>query len=67
MTKAELSQLFYLNREIEAEKRRIAELEAKATNISANVTGMPGVSSTPAPTPQSRWNTPMEVRKSEAD
>ena len=42
MTKAELSQLFYLNREIEAEQRRIAELEAKATNISAKVTGMPG-------------------------
>lgn len=42
MTKAELSQLFYLNREIEAEQRRIAELEAKATNISAKVIGMPG-------------------------
>lgn len=42
MTKAELSQLYYLNREIEAEQRRIAELEAKATNISAKVTGMPG-------------------------
>lgn len=42
MTKAELSQLYYLNREIEAEQRRIAKLEAKATNISAKVTGMPG-------------------------
>lgn len=44
MTKAELSQLYYLNREIETEQRRIAELETKATNISAKVSGMPGVS-----------------------
>ena len=42
MTKAELSQLYYLNREIETEQRRIAELETKATNISAKVSGMPG-------------------------
>ena len=42
MTKAELSQLYYLNREIETEQRRIAELETKATNISDKVSGMPG-------------------------
>lgn len=41
MTKQELSQLYYLNREIKAEQRRIAELEAKATNLSVNVSGMP--------------------------
>ena len=44
MTKADLSQLFYLNREIEQQKRRIAELEAAATNCNAKITGMPHVS-----------------------
>ena len=34
MTKRELSQLYYLNREIEQEKRRLGELEAAAQNIS---------------------------------
>lgn len=43
MTKKELSQLRYLNREIEADKRRLAELEAAATDTAAKITGMPHV------------------------
>lgn len=43
MTKDELSQLFYLNREIDSQKRRITELEAAATNCTAKITGMPHV------------------------
>lgn len=41
MTKQELSQLYYLNREIERDKKRIAELEALATGASVQITGMP--------------------------
>lgn len=41
MTLKELSQLYYLNREIEMDKRRLEELEAKAVSCSPNLTGMP--------------------------
>ena len=41
MTKKELSQLYYLNREIEEQQRRLAELEALATSCTAQITGMP--------------------------
>lgn len=43
MTKKELSQLYYLNREIEQLQRRIAELEARALSTSKPITGMPSV------------------------
>jgi hypothetical protein len=43
MTKQELSQLYYLNREIEQLKKRIAELESTATSITQSITGMPHV------------------------
>ena len=42
MTLKELSQLYYLNREIEIDQQRIDELRAKAANPSAGqLTGMP--------------------------
>jgi hypothetical protein len=41
MTKKELSQLYYLNREIEQDKQRLRELEAAATNANSQITGMP--------------------------
>jgi hypothetical protein len=41
MTIKELSQLYYLNREIERDKARLEELYAKATNTSPSITGMP--------------------------
>ena len=41
MTLKELSQLYYLNREIEDLKSKIAELEDKATDTSVKITGMP--------------------------
>lgn len=41
MTTKELSQLYYLNREIEQEKTRIRELEDAATNTAAKITGLP--------------------------
>jgi prefoldin subunit 5 len=44
MTKQELSQLYYLNREIEQLKSRIAELECSATSTSSVITGMPHAS-----------------------
>lgn len=44
MTKQELSQLYYLNREIEQLKKRIAELESAATSTTQPITGMPHVS-----------------------
>lgn len=44
MTKQELSQLYYLNREIEQLKNRIAELECVATSTSSRITGMPHAS-----------------------
>ena len=44
MTKQELSQLYYLNREIEQLKNRIEELECIATSTSSVITGMPHAS-----------------------
>ena len=41
MTKKELSQLYWLNREIEEQQRRLEELEGIATSSTANITGMP--------------------------
>ena len=41
MTLKELSQLYYLNREIEMDKRRLQELEAKALPGGQVLTGMP--------------------------
>lgn len=42
MTKKELSQLYWLNREIEQDKKRLAELETSATNCTTGeITGMP--------------------------
>ena len=42
MTKKELSQLYYLGKEIKADRRRLAELEAKATSATQKITGTPG-------------------------
>ena len=44
MTKKELSQLYWLNREIEEEKRKLSELEAAAAGCTAKITGLPHVS-----------------------
>lgn len=44
MTKKELSQLYWLNREIEKDKVRLAELEAAATDTSVKISGLPHVS-----------------------
>lgn len=41
MTKKELSQIYYLNREIEEQQRRLTELEDLATSCTAHITGMP--------------------------
>lgn len=41
MTKKELSQLYYLKKEIKEQQRRLKELETLATNCTANVTGLP--------------------------
>lgn len=43
MTKKELSQLYWLNREIEEEKRKLAELEVTAADATAKITGLPHV------------------------
>ena len=42
MTKKELSQLYYLQREIASDEARIAVLEAAATGTTAKISGMPG-------------------------
>ena len=44
MTKKELSQLFYLNREIEREKQRLQELENASTCTTSTVSGLPHMS-----------------------
>ena len=44
LTKQELSQLYYLNREIAEEKRKLEELMSAATNTTTKITGMPHVS-----------------------
>lgn len=41
MTLKELSQLYYLNREIEMDKKRLLELEARAVSCSSGLSGMP--------------------------
>lgn len=41
MTKKELSQLYWLNREIEEQQRRLDELECLATSCTSHITGMP--------------------------
>lgn len=47
MTLKELSQLYYLNREIEMDKERLAEIQQKAYSLSGpNYSGMPKGSST---------------------
>lgn len=43
MTKHELSQLYYLNREIELDKQRLLELESAATSVTSRITGLPHV------------------------
>ena len=49
MTLRELSQLFYLNREIEMDKRRLRELEAKALPEAQVITGTPHGAGVPDP------------------
>lgn len=46
MTIKELSQLYWLNQEIEKDKRRLEELESKATDTSVTITGLPHVDGT---------------------
>lgn len=46
MTKKELSGLYWLNREIEEEQRKLRELEAAVTDCTAKITGLPHVSGT---------------------
>ncbi len=41
MTLKELSQLYYLNREVEMDKKRLLELEAQAVSRTSTLTGMP--------------------------
>ncbi len=41
MTKKELSQLYYLKKEIKELKRRISEIEAAATNCHPQITALP--------------------------
>ena len=41
MKREELSKLWHLNREIEAEKRRLSELKAAAESTTSNVSGLP--------------------------
>ncbi|MEI6131981.1 MAG: hypothetical protein WCQ41_04065 [Bacillota bacterium] len=43
MNKKELSQLYYLNREIEEQQRRLTELETIATSCTSFITGMPRI------------------------
>jgi hypothetical protein len=41
MNKKELSQLYYLNREIEEQKRRLEELRCQAESCTSRITGLP--------------------------
>jgi len=43
MTKKELSQLYYLKREIEEQQRRLAELETVSTSCTETIMGLPKV------------------------
>ena len=45
MTKKELSQLYWLNREIAEEKRKLEELQAAASGCTQSITGLPHVGS----------------------
>ena len=42
MTKKELSQLYYLNKEIKQLENKLMELETTAYKTTSNLTGMPG-------------------------
>ena len=42
MTRKELSQLYYLQKEISSDEQRLIDLETAATSITANLSGMPG-------------------------
>jgi hypothetical protein len=44
MTLKELSQLYYLNREIEMDQRRLEDLRARATSTTQTITDMPRAS-----------------------
>lgn len=61
MTKKELSQLYFLNREIEEQQRRLSELEAVAESCTATITGMPKAHSVSDP---GVLKDPEKVRKS---
>ncbi|MDP4152614.1 MAG: hypothetical protein Q8865_04110 [Bacillota bacterium] len=41
MTKTELSQLYYLNREVEQQQNRLKELQTAANKCTTMITGMP--------------------------
>lgn len=41
VTKKELSQLYYLNREIEQDEQRLRELQSKVTQATQTISGMP--------------------------
>ncbi len=41
LTKKELSQLYWLNKEIAVQQRRLGELECLATSCTSSITGMP--------------------------
>ena len=41
MTKKELSQLYYLKKEIKEQQKRLSELEALATSCTVKITGLP--------------------------
>lgn len=41
MTKRELSQLYYLNREIQQEQKKLRELREAATDTSVHISGLP--------------------------
>ncbi len=45
MTKKELSQLYWLNREIDEEKRKLEELTAASEGCTQSITGLPHVGS----------------------
>ena len=47
MTKKELSQLYYLKKEIKEQQRRLDELETAATACTAKITGLPNVEEYP--------------------
>lgn len=45
MTKKELSQLYYLNREITADKQKLSELESFSKGTTLKITGLPHINS----------------------